>query len=141
MSSRATSTRAVRGESPADAAGPGGRPDPPAPAHRNEVVLLGRLSGDPLSRTLPSGDEVATWRLVVERDPRRDPVRAGDRRDATVDTIACVSHRPGVRRSVLARAPGDLLEVTGSLRRRFWRSPTGATSRCEVEVVTLRWVR
>jgi single-strand DNA-binding protein len=33
---------------------------------------------------------------------------------------------------------GTEVEVRGSLRRRFWRSPTGPASRYEVEVRSLR---
>ena len=36
--------------------------------HRNEVLLVGRLSAEPEVRELPSGDEITTWRLVVHRD-------------------------------------------------------------------------
>jgi single-strand DNA-binding protein len=36
--------------------------------------------------------------------------------------------------------PGDIVEVRGSLRRRFWRAGPGAVSRTEVEVVRLRRV-
>ena len=37
--------------------------------HQNEVYLVGRLSGEPLERPLPSGDALLSWRLVVERGP------------------------------------------------------------------------
>ena len=57
-------------------------------------------------RVLPSGDEIATWRLIVGRTgPPTGP-------------------------------KVDVIEVTGSLRRRFWRGSGGVQSRCEVEVAT-----
>ena len=37
----------------------------------NEVTLVGRVSGAPVSRDLPSGDAVVTLRLVVPRAPHR----------------------------------------------------------------------
>lgn len=70
-----------------------------APAARNEVLLVGRVSGVPELRELPSGDSLVSWRLVVERPPggRKPPdgVRA-----PTVDTLDCTAWTPacGVRR-------------------------------------------
>lgn len=100
---------------------------------RNEVVLVGRLAAAPEQRALPSGALLTTWRLVVERPPggRKPPegVRA-----PTIDTVDCVAWVSAVQRSAGTWEPGDVLSVEGSLRRRFWRSPTGASSRYEVEV-------
>ena len=42
---------------------------------RNEVLLLGRLSVAPEPRELPSGDEITTFRLVVDRPPGHHPAR------------------------------------------------------------------
>ena len=44
----------------------------------NEVRLVGRVSGEPTVRTLPSGDEVVTLRVVVSRTDGR-PVDTGER--------------------------------------------------------------
>jgi single-strand DNA-binding protein len=104
----------------------------PAAAHRNEVVLRGRLAAPVESRQLPSGDLIAAFRLVVDRPPPRR--KRPDARSPTVDTIDCVAWRAGVRRAALRWRAGDMVEVTGALRRRFWRSPAGPASRCEVEV-------
>lgn len=89
----------------------------------NEVRLVGRVSGEPQARVLPSGDEVVTLRVVVSRTDGRP-----------VDTIdlACWSAR--ARRSVEHLRDGTRVEVEGSLRRRFYRTPGGAASRYEVEV-------
>jgi single-strand DNA-binding protein len=103
----------------------------PEGAVRNEVVLAGRLAAPGEERTLPSGDVLVSFRVVVSRPPAaRAPGRP------TVDTIDCVAWGAGVRRSVLAWTAGDVVEVTGALRRRFWRSNGGGpTSRTEVEAV------
>ena len=93
----------------------------------NEVRLRGRLAAEPEPRSLPSGDEVVTFRLIVER---RGPRSA----KATVDTIDCTVWSAGLRRRSLAWQEGDRLTVEGSLRRRFWRSPQGPRSRYDVEV-------
>ena len=120
---RASATEA--GAAPADRA-----------ASRNEVVLVGRVSGAPEERTLPSGDCLTTWRLVVDRQPGRRPpdgVRA-----TTVDTFDCVAWTAAVRRRVAALVPDDVVEVQGALRRRFWRAGSGTASRCEIEATSVR---
>lgn len=99
----------------------------------NEVVLVGRLSAPVEERTLPSGDVLATWRLVVDRPPSRRPQREGVR-PVTVDTLDCVAWTGRLRQSARRLRPGDVVRVEGALRRRFWRAGPGAASRCEVEV-------
>jgi single-strand DNA-binding protein len=96
------------------------------PRHRNEVVVAGRLSAAAVERVLPSGDHVVTWRLVVDRPARA--ARAG------IDVIDCAAFGALVRRSALRWEPGELVEVRGALRRRFWRAGTVTASRCEIDV-------
>ena len=101
-------------------------------ASRNEVLLVGRLAAEPEERSLPSGDVLATFRLVVDRQPT---ARSAGARGAAVDTLDCVARAAAVRRAALGWRPGDVLEVHGALRRRFFRTAGGATgSRYEVEV-------
>jgi single-strand DNA-binding protein len=99
---------------------------PAAHRHRNEVRLVGRLAAPPVTATLPSGDVVVSWRVVVDRDPR-------SRRPPTVDTVDCAAWSRTLQRRVAAWQPGDVVAVDGVLRRRFWRGPSGAVSRYEVE--------
>ncbi len=108
----------------------------------NEVRLVGRLGAAPEARTLPSGDSLLSFRLVVARGDtaKRSATRRGTR-DVSIDTLDCVAWRAGVRRSVSTWAAGDTVEFSGSLRRRFWRGPSGAVSRTEVEVGKARRVR
>jgi single-strand DNA-binding protein len=101
--------------------------------HRNHVELVGRVASTPTSSELPSGDVVVTLRLVVERGPR-------ERRPPTVDTIDCAVWTAVLRRRVLGWGPGDVVEVGGRLRRRFWRGGAGPVSRYEVELVSARRV-
>jgi single-strand DNA-binding protein len=96
--------------------------------HRNEVIVAGRLAAAALSKQLPSGDEIVTWRLIVDR-----AVPAGSRK---VDVVDCTAFGARVRRQALGWSDGEVIEVTGALRRRFWRGPGGLQSRCEVEVTT-----
>lgn len=102
----------------------------------NEVVLGGRVSGEPTVRVLPSGDELVSWRLVVGRD-NRGTSQSG-RQLPTVDTIDCVAFKAGVRRTAARWSGGEVIQVRGELRRRFWRGAQGAASRCEVEVFEIR---
>jgi single-strand DNA-binding protein len=97
-------------------------------AHLNTVHLRGRLANTPSPRELPSGDELWAFRLTVGRPP-------GDR--ARVDSIDCSTTRARVQRVLERASPGETLDVTGALRRRFWRVPTGLASRYEVEVSAL----
>ena len=115
----------------------GGRTTEPG-APRNEVVLVGRVSGAPEERELPSGDRLVTWRLVVERGPGRRPPDGV--RPTTVDTFDCVAWTAPSRRAAAALLAGDVVEVHGALRRRFWRTGAGAASRCQVEATSVRRV-
>jgi single-strand DNA-binding protein len=99
----------------------------------NEVVLVGRLSAAPVAKTLPSGAELISWRLIVERVD--GGVQANGVRLPTVDTIDCIAYKAGVRRLASRWGGGEILHVRGSLRRRFWRGAQGPASRCEVEVM------
>jgi len=101
--------------------------------HLNEVRLLGRLAAEALERTLPSGDVVATFRIVIDR-PIGPP---GAPSTARVDTIDCAAFRGDVRRRLGQLSPGDVIEIGGCLRRRFFRAGGAAASRYEVEVRTL----
>lgn len=115
---------------------------PVALPHRNEVLLVGRLAAAAELRELPSGTPLVTFRLIVDRSVARarvapQPLPARP----TIDTLDCAAYTPGVHRSSAGWSPGDVLEVTGALRRRFWRAPTGAASRYEVEVGKVRRLR
>jgi single-strand DNA-binding protein len=99
----------------------------------NEIRLLGRVSGAPEARTLPSGDEIWTFRVVV---PRTRP-----RGRQTVDALECVAWSARTRRSVASWSDGDTVEVTGALRRRFYRAGGSTGSRVEVEVDRARVIR
>jgi single-strand DNA-binding protein len=113
--------------------------DARAAGHLNEVHLVGRLAAEPLRRELPSGDVLMSFRLVVDRQ-RKPP--ASTPGAPTVDTLDCAAWRRDVQRSLAGVTAGDVLEVHGSLRRRFWRVPAGtAASRSEVEALRVRRVR
>lgn len=100
----------------------------------NEAVLQGRVSADPELKELPSGDRLCTFRLIV---PRGSAARGRQ----TVDTIDCAVWAARVRRTVVGWHAGDLVEVRGAVRRRFFRVATGSASRVELEVAAGRIIR
>jgi single-strand DNA-binding protein len=91
----------------------------------NEVRLQGRWHGA-TERELPSGDVLVTARVVVARP------------EGGVDTLDCAVWPSGLRRKVLGWGDGVQVELSGSLRRRFWRTPGGPASRYEVHVSRIR---
>ena len=101
----------------------------------NEVRLVGRISQAPEERVLPSGDSVWTFRVVVPRAQRG----AGSRQQ--VAALACAAWSSRARRSVRAWGLDDVVEVSGAVRRRFFRAAGAAASRVEVEVVRGRLIR
>jgi single-strand DNA-binding protein len=109
--------------------------EPPATQAVNEVRLVGRVSQQPEERVLPSGDSVWSFRVVVPRPEGK----AGSR--AQVDAVDCCVWSGRVRRSVASWRVDDVVEVNGSVRRRFFRTAQGAASRFEVEVTSGRLIR
>lgn len=97
----------------------------------NEVHLIGRLSAVAEHLPMPSGDVAAKFRLIVARPP-------GGVSRVRSDALDCVSYRKAVVRSSRGWVEGDRLEVTGALRRRFWRNGTGVASMVDVEVLSVR---
>ena len=92
---------------------------------RNDVVLRGRLSAPAELRTLPSGDTLVSFRLVVRRP---EPWVRGQ----STDTLPCITYDRALQKRVTAWQAGDVVEVEGALQRRFWRTPTGTAVAYEV---------
>lgn len=92
----------------------------------NDVVLRGRVSHEAIEKELPSGDKVVEFRLIVTRD-----------KQSGVDTLDIASWSAKSRRTALSLTPGEWIEVSGSIHRRFWSSPTGLASRWQVEALEI----
>jgi single-strand DNA-binding protein len=103
----------------------------------NEVRLLGRLAADPQLRELPSGDTVWNLRVVVER--RVLPGKAKPRQ--RVDSLECAVWSGRLKKQVEKWEAGDVVEVDGALRRRFFRAGGATASRVEVELTGGRIIR
>jgi len=101
----------------------------------NEVRLVGRVSQPPEERVMPSGDTLWSFRVVVPRPEERTRFRH------QVDAVDCCVWSGRVRRSVASWRVDDVVEVKGSVRRRFFRTAHGAASRFEVEVSAGRLIR
>src|SRR4051794_29783555 len=96
--------------------------------HRNEVVLVGRVTSPAAERVLPSGDTITSWRITVDRD--------GDGRDV----VDCTAWTARLQRSSLAWQKGDVVEIGGAMRRGFGGAGAGLGSAPEMEAQTERRV-
>jgi single-strand DNA-binding protein len=105
----------------------------------NEVRLAGTVSGEPERRVLPSGDELCVVRVVVPRVTVRPRPDGG--RGQSVDVLDCCAWEARPRRAVGGWRPGDQVEVSGALRRRFYRARGVTESRVEVEITSARLIR
>ncbi|MDP4825419.1 MAG: single-stranded DNA-binding protein [Candidatus Nanopelagicales bacterium] len=103
------------------------------PEQGSSLTLVGRISGVE-EKVMPSGDEITTFRVVVDRPPKD----RGPSGKVRVDTIPCSAWTKRVRGVIGRCAAGDLVEVHGVLRRRFFRAQGVPTSRIEVDVRAVR---
>ena len=99
-------------------------------AHRNEVVLIGRVTSLPEERVLPSGDTICSFRVTVDRDTA----------DGGFDVVDCTAWTARTRKTAAAWQHHDVVQITGALRRRFYRAAAGVSSACGVEVLSARRV-
>lgn len=103
----------------------------------NVVTLTGRLSQGPELRSLPSGDSLVAFRVVVPRPAKRP----GAARGGGVDALDCAIWAGRHKRQALALPQGTEVRVSGALRRRFFRTGAGTGSRVEIEVSALQVLR
>ena len=120
------------------------RASPTVVPHRSEVLVTGELTAPVEPRRRTDGREVLAFRVAVRSsgngeggDPAppgsREPGGAGRR-----DVLDCVVSATAVRRRLETYRAGDVVELSGPLRHRFWNSAGRIHSRYEIEVVTLR---
>jgi single-strand DNA-binding protein len=88
----------------------------------NDCLLRGRVSAQATDRELPSGERVVEFRLIVTRAEREG-----------VDTLDIAAWSAKSRRAALSLKPGEWVEVSGAVRRRFWQGPAGVASRWQIE--------
>lgn len=97
------------------------------PEYENKVQLIGRCSGPGVEKALPSGDKVVEIRIIVGRDDREG-----------YDTLDVALWSATLRKRALSLKEDEWIEVSGALRRRFWKSGATAVSRWQVEGRELR---
>ncbi|MCW2738754.1 single-stranded DNA-binding protein [Nocardioides sp.] len=109
----------------------------------NDVRLVGRLTGEPALVELPSGDALVTFRISVPRSSSTGGPGTGSAQAATrrVDSVPCTAWSPRLRRSILTWRAGDLVEVSGAVRCRFFQAGGATRSRVEVEATSARIMR
>lgn len=88
---------------------------------KNVVQLRGRISGERREKSLPTGDTVVEFRLIVKRD------------DQGFDTFDIGVRKAGLRKLAKSMHEQEWVEIAGVIRRRFWNSPSGLASRWHVE--------
>lgn len=99
----------------------------------NHVALRGRVADAAETRILPSGDEIVSFRLIVDRS------RAAKRRSRQlVDTFDCSAWTVRLREQSGRLQAGDRVEVVGELRRQFSRQPGGVSSRVYVDLGSMK---
>jgi len=92
----------------------------------NDVALRGWVTTTATERELPSGDLVAQFRIAITRT------------EGGVDTIDLESWSAKTRRTALSLKDGEWVEISGSIRRRFWKSATGLASRWQVVTTEIK---
>lgn len=86
----------------------------------NDVALRGWVTTIAIERELPSGDVVVQFRIAITRP------------EGGVDTIDLESWSAKTRRTALSLKDGEWVEISGAIRRRFWKSGQGLASRWQV---------
>jgi single-strand DNA-binding protein len=88
----------------------------------NDVLLRGRVSTIGVEKELPSGDKVVEFRIVIARSD-----------ESGFDTIDISAWSSKLRRSATSLKTEQWVEVSGSIKRRFWRGATGLASRWQID--------
>lgn len=92
----------------------------------NDVLLRGRISSIATEKELPSGDKVMEFRIVIARTG-----------EDGFDTIDISAWSAKLRRTAGALKVDQWVEITGSIKRRFWRGSTGIASRWQIDAMEI----
>ncbi len=88
----------------------------------NDVLLRGRVSSLAVEKELPSGDKVMEFRIVIARS-----------NEEGFDTIDISAWSSKLRRTAGSLKSDQWVEVSGSIKRRFWRGAAGLASRWQID--------
>jgi single-strand DNA-binding protein len=92
----------------------------------NDVALRGWVTTIASERELPSGDLVVQFRIAITRP------------EGGVDTIDLESWSAKTRRTASSLKDGEWVEISGSIRRRFWKSGGALASRWQVVTTEIK---
>jgi single-strand DNA-binding protein len=93
----------------------------------NQVTLLGNLTRDPELRQTPTGQEVVSFSLALNRSYKQD-----DEWKEAVDYIDCVAWANLATQISQSLSKGSRALVTGRLQNRTWESDGQKRSKTEV---------
>ncbi len=101
----------------------------------NKIILVGRLTRDPEMKFSPSGTQISTFSLAVDRSTR------SGREDDSTDFVRIVTFGKLAEFCGNYLAKGRLVLVEGSLRIRRWKTQEGEPrSTTEVLANTIRFM-
>ena len=87
----------------------------------NRIIIMGRLTEDPELRATPTGTQVATFTVAVDRD-----FNSRDSGEKQTDFISCVAWR-GIGEFVSKHfRKGRMICVSGRLQSRKWEDRNGS---------------
>ena len=102
----------------------------------NKVVLMGHLTRDPELRTIPSGQNVASFSLAVNRSWKN---ASGEQQEA-VDYIDCNIWGKPAEIITQYMKKGSAILVSGRLQQRTWEQEGQKRSKVEVVVEDFNFV-
>lgn len=91
----------------------------------NKVFLLGRLTADPISRTTPSGQQVATFSMATNRTWYDK--QSGKKEDVQFHNIVVWGRQADVAQRFLTK--GGVVFIEGRLQTRAWDDKSGQKRR------------
>jgi single-strand DNA-binding protein len=102
----------------------------------NKVVLMGNLTRDPELRTIPSGQQVASFSLAVNRTWNN----ANGEKQEAVDYIDCNAWGKPAEIITQYMTKGSAILVSGRLQQRTWEQEGQKRSNVEVVVEDFNFV-
>ena len=102
----------------------------------NKVVLMGNLTRDPELKSIPSGQQVASFSLAVNRTWKN---ASGEQQEA-VDYIDCNAWGKPAEIITQYMSKGSAILVSGRLQQRSWEQEGQKRSKVEVVVEDFNFV-
>lgn len=94
----------------------------------NQVKLCGWVTTIARTKELPSGDLITQFRIAIIRP------------EGGVDTIDLEAWTKATRKKAEELKDGEWVKITGSIRRRFWKSGAGLASQWSVVTKSIKKV-